>query len=1490
MKLKLCTALLTAVTLFVPLSSVAEKAPDAAAAKRTAVEAYGRLPLSFEATASPAHYLARNGSYAVLIGAGQSSVAVKEAKSGKHQTLRFAFENANPAAKLEAMEPQPGVTNYYLGHDASKWRLGVQSYGRLRSAGVYPGVDVVYYGDHRRLEFDYVVAPKADPSAIVLSFSGMDKFYKESSGDLVAEVAGQPVRFAKPYAYQKVDGTARPVDSEYVLAADGKVHLHLGQYDRNRELIVDPVVAFATYLGGSAADTGNGIAVDSTGSAYVTGQTCSSDFPDSPNPSLLTFEGACDAFVTKYSPGGAAYEFTTILGGSMPAGAAASGNGIALDAANPPNVYITGTTNIEDLPGAPAYSNPPVVLNSYQGGDSDAFIVVLNGSGTLQRTSYLGGSGADSGYGIVVDQATPPNVTVVGQTCSQDFPGYSAFETKVEPCVAFVTKLDNNLDIGYAYNPPGYSGASALSSAPPNAGGKTYYFSEFYGGQPVAPYPTGGAWQPVTGYTAGALVEDNQNPPHIELALNTGVSGPYVPAGTTLELPTPNWNTTTLGITLEGSMSWEDLGTPGIPPNAFTEAYGVAIDPQGDIFAAGGTNTAALASTIWPCSNGASGAWVLKVYANGTRPGGCAYEWTLETTPTDLTATLDTSRAIAVDSEGRAYVTGTMTGGGKTTGNSYNQTNGGNGDAFLARINQAGSAIDYFTYLGGSGKDEGLGVAVDGSFGAYVTGLTQSSDFPIINPLTDPNSLPVANAPIATIDGLQDAFITKFTADGSALIFSAYLGGSAADQGNAIALDTTNQGNMYVVGQTYSTDLVSNLIAEPFMTYTPPQPYIGGGNPDAIYGDAFVAMVPGSSLPTVTITPGSLNFGALDVGMTSQPVAVQYTNTNASSSVSINSITFGGNTPGAGDFMQVFPGTAPGDCAAGVILPDTYCNIWVVFTPSAGGPRSSTLFISDDTSTQAHVVSVSGTGEQPKVSLAPTSLVFAATTPYQPIGVQTAAQTLTLTNTGQGILDIGGITIGGTNPDDFNLSDGCNTTLASGSSCNISVTFTPSAAGVRTAILTIADNVPGSPTQSVTLQGTGAPVATPKFAPPSLTFPSQALNTASASQSVTITNTDTASTLDLTTPVATSGFQVVALSGSCGTTLAPSSSCVIGVTFTPTASGPLAGTLSVSTNAPSLPVIQVTLTGTGAAAVVPTGTISLAFVAPATGSFGPQTVGITSAAQTVTLTNTAATTLSVTGIAVIPAVTGNTDFGFGSGGSCSSTLPFNLAANASCSIQVTFTPSVTGAESASLKVTGGSSNSPQSLALTGTGTAAGTGGSDFNVTPVNFSGGESVVQGGTASYALSVAPVGSYTGTVTFTVTGLPAGTTWSVSPNPLTLNGAAQPGSAQAVTLTVSTSGGSGSAARAVPPGSLQRSIFLALLPFSVMGMLLMNKRRGMWLVLGLVLLCLLLGMVGCGGGSGSGSSGLAAGGPYSFTLVATSTGGAEVQNIPMQLVVSQQ
>ncbi|MGC2210734.1 MAG: choice-of-anchor D domain-containing protein, partial [Candidatus Korobacteraceae bacterium] len=1231
-------------------------------------------------------------------------------------------------------------------------------------------------------------APKADPSAIVLGFSGMDKLSKDSNGDLVAEVAGQPVRFAKPYAYQKVDGVARAVDSGYEMAADGKVHLRLGDYDRNRELIVDPVVGFATYLGGTGLDTGNGIAVDSSGNSYVTGQTCSADFATittvSPNPTGYTyssFNSICDAFVTEYNSTGSAYLYTTILGGTNPSGANASGNGIALDlsTANPAytnQAYIVGTTNFFDLPGAPLYTNPPTVPNSYQpGGDSDAFIVILAADGTLVRTSYLGGYGAGStaGNGIAIDykNSVPPAVSVVGQTCSGNFPFYSAFETMVEQCVAFVTKLDNNLDIGSKVLPIGTAGhidaeASAMSPAPASTATATYYFSEPYGGQPVAPLPTA-IWTPGANYPAGAIVVDTTAGSGVQLALNSGTSTSLANYCPTCVPPVPDWTDTKLGAnTIDGTISWEYLGPyTGTVAEEFSDAYGVAIDPQGGVFLAGGTNTASLLSTFWPCSGGGTGAWVLKVSSNH---GGCTYEWTLENTPTSIknNFTVDTATAIAVDSAGQSYVVGTASGTLGTSTNAYQPGNAstvaGGTNAFLVSVNQQGSSIRYATYLGGSGNDQGLGVAVDNNEEAYVTGSTTSQNFPVINPLVNPND----GYPLA-LSGAQGGFVTKFTSNGSALVFSSYLGGSGTDQSSAIAVstDTVNPDfvDIYVAGNTTSLDFESTLLQQPMAApnYAPPQATYGEA------GDAFVAMIPGASIPTVTVSPGSLTFASQSVGTTSAPQAVVYFNTNTLSAVQITSISFASSV-----YAQAIGNGTPPDCGAGsVVQPNSTCQILVTFKPtSTQNPQNSQLTIADDASSTPHVVKLTGSGVLlPVATLSTLSVPF----PDQALNVASAPIAITVTDTGSGPLQFSSIGFAGTNAGDFTQTNNCGSQLAAGSSCVIDVTFKPSALNGRTASLVLTDNAANSP-QSVALSGTG---------------------------------------------------------------------------------------ISAS------------------------GTIQLAFVAPSTGAFGTQQVGIASAAQTATLSNTSATTaLTVNSIAVVPQVTGNTDFAIvpsTGAGVCSSTFPFVLAVNASCTIQVTFTPSTAVSESANLTVNGSASNSPVSLALSGTGTGGGSGGGpDFNISGAS---GESVVQGGTATYYLQVAPVTGYTGTITFNVTGLPKGSSWSVSPNPLNLNGATQ-----TITLTVNTSGGNGSSARAVPPESGSRAIFLALLPFSMMGMLFMNKRRGIWLALVLVVLCLVLGMVGCGGGSSSG--GLAVGGPYSFNLVATSSGGTEVENVPLQLMVNQQ
>jgi hypothetical protein len=1334
MKLKLCSALLTVATVFAPFYLVAEQTQDAGA-KRNAIEKYGKLPLSFEPTDSTARFLARSGSYTVSVGASESSVAVTDEKSGKHQMLRFSFDNSSPAVRLEALEPQPGVTNYYIGQDPAKWRLGVKSFAKLRAPGVYPGVDVVYYGDHRRLEFDFVVAPKVDPGVIALSFAGMDKFYKDADGDLVAELAGHDVRFAKPYAYQKVGGLSKAVDAEYVLAGNGKVHLRVGEYDRNSELIVDPVVSYATYLGGSSGDVGNGIAVDNAGNAYITGQTCSANFPEgSVDIVNYTFEGACDAFVTKYSVGGTSNLYTTILGGTVPANATAAGNGIAVDNASlNPQVYVIGTTNISKLPMLLASA-----ANNYQGGDSDAFISILDANtGLLARTSYLGGSSADFGYGIAVDQATPPHVIAVGQTCSQDFPGYAAFETKIEACAAFITELDNALDIAspeLSTSSPGYMNPelSAFAPAPQSSGGESFYFSEFYNGQQtLGPYPTA-SWSAYTPFPQFAIVLDNLNPPHSQMATNSGCSGAYVPPSTTASNPIPDWNSALNGTTIDGQpitidklscgtpIVWRDLGPFVTPVYHTTAAYGVALDPQGDIYVAGGTNT----PSLFPYSQWTgSGAWILKVHGAGPGIAGTPiYGTVLETNATDLTGTIDTARAVAVDSESRAYVTGTASGSIFTTANAYQSAVAGGTDAFLLRMNTGGSAIDYSTYLGGSGNEQGLGVAVDGSFSPYVTGSTKSTNFPSINPISDPNT-GVDLAP----SGVQSAFVTRFTADGSGLILASYLGGSQEDQGNAIAVIPDPQNtvavtnyDMYVAGTTSSPDFETLLL--PFTLNQNNLPQFGYGttaNPGPLgtsyvpplqsYGgvsDAFVAMLLGSSLPSTAITPGSLTFDGQSVGTTSASQGLKFA-IQGSSDVQITGITF--SNP---DFRQA--PTAGGawtaaDCYANVDLgPDsltnpTGCTLSVTFTPSLQTPEHGTLSVQDNTSTTPHVIQLSGSSVVPTATYKYSTLSFG----NQALGVVSAPIALTITNAStnpSASVVINSITMSGANPGDFAETDDCSSALTLQNpvnpSCTVNVTFTPSADKARSVTLSIADT-----TQSTahTFAFTGQGVLVQSTVSSINAFQPQATNILSGAQTVTVKNIDPLQTLVVTGATATPGFLVTNnCAGSSGILPAanPNPSCTINVQFDPATAGPQTGTLTISGNGvtttsnwPALLSLSGTA-GANAALVVSPTTPTLTANAGLTGT------------QQWTLTNNSSFSLNIYNISI----GGASASLFAVANNCGTALP----AAGSCTITVSFNPTAAGNFSAALNISSDAANlavtplagsTANSAAILGVGTA-----------------------------------------------------------------------------------------------------------------------------------------------------------------------------------------
>ena len=577
-----------------------------------------------------------------------------------------------------------------------------------------------------------------------------------------------------------------------------------------------------------------------------------------------------------------------------------------------------------------------------------------------------------------------------------------------------------------------------------------------------------------------------------------------------------------------------------------------------------------------------------------------------------------------------------------------------------------------------------------------------------------------------------------------------------------MAPDVTNPKyyDMFLAGNSTSPDLLTTILTQPMSGWNfsipPPQPT------NAENGDAFVAMVPGASIPLVTVMPGSLVFATQDLNTTSANQQILYTNTNSLSTVQIDTLTFNNS-----EFQQSYGTGTPPDCVPGSqVAPLSTCQILVIFTPTVQNLQSGKLTITDDASSAAHVLNLSGYGAVPIDTISPTNLVFAATAPYQPLGTPTAAQLVTLKNVGTGVLNISNIAIIGTNPSDFSQNNTCAAQLASESSCTISVIFTPSVSGALSATLTITDNAAGSP-HTIPLQGTGA-------------------------------------------------------QGSGGS----SSS----------------------------------------------GSIQLA---PSIIAFGTQTLNTASGSQPVTLTNTSSTSaLAFSGVQLSDNL-GNSDFTQTNG------CPASLAALATCTIQVTFTPTVAAAETATLTVNG---NSSPSVAVSGTGGTTGSGSADFTLNPAN-NGGESVVQGNQATFSVSVSPANGFNSTISFTCAG-PSGTTCSVSPNPLTMNGVTVP----TVNLYVSTTGGNGGSAELAAPRFSSRPIFLALLPFSMMGILLINKRRCLWLVLMLVGLGLLMGLASCGAsGTSSSTTSPVAAGAYTVTLSGTSSGTTVVtHSLTLNLVVN--
>jgi hypothetical protein len=703
---------------------------DSQATKAQVSEAYGQLPLSFEAnrgqTDSEVKFLSRGNGYSLFLTSTEAVLALttprrgdaetrrenhgergtasslhaysvdaahpnSEIRNSKSAVLRMKLVGAKTTPQVEGRDELPGKSNYFIGSDPAKWRTNVSNYARVQYRDVYPGIDLIYYGNQRQLEYDFVVAPGADSRVINLNFKGAQKIRVDGQGDLLLQVAGGEVHQRKPVIYQEVDGLKKEIAGRYVIRGSYQVGFKVAKYDMSKPLVIDPVMVYSTYLGGSSEDIGQGIAVDGAGNAYVTGNTISTNFPITAGAVQTSSGGSREAFVTKVDSTGTAVVYSTYLGGSSDD----FGWGIAVDGVG--SAYFTGytfSTNFPATPGAARTTNA---------GGADAFVTKLNATGSaLLYSTYLGGSSLDRGFGIAVDGQGSAYVT--GSTFSTNFPvtGGAAQTTNASsPFIAadaFVTKLSPTGSVRIYST---YLGGASED-----------------GGLGIAVDGVGSAY--VTGST------QSTNFPTTLAAAQTSFAGRFDAFVAKLNAT----GSALLYSTYLGG-SFED------------SSLGIVVDGAGSVYVSGftfSTNFPTTLGAVQTNNAGISDAFVSKLDATGSA---LLYSTYLGGSGPD------TGRGIAVDGAASAYVTG------NTLSSNFPTTRGlgfshGSGYAFVTKLSQSGTALVYSTYLSGSGDDIGQGIAVDSADSAYVTGYTNSSNFPITLGAFQP-----ANA------GSYDAFVVK---------------------------------------------------------------------------------------------------------------------------------------------------------------------------------------------------------------------------------------------------------------------------------------------------------------------------------------------------------------------------------------------------------------------------------------------------------------------------------------------------------------------------------------------------------------------------------------------------------------------------------------------------------------------------------------------------------------------------------------------------------
>ncbi len=368
-----------------------------------------KLPPRFEPNRGQApadvHFVSYGNRFRLLI--GRSRATLQSSDAGNSEVIGWRIVGAAESGELQGLDRLPGVSSYFRGNDAGKWIRGVAHYAGLKRSNIYDGIDLIYRGSgHQAIEYDFVLAPGADPRVIALEFEGVSLAIDEN-GDLVLNAGARELRQKRPALYQEFSGERRLVEGSFVKLSENRVGFEVGEYDLDRPLVIDPVLDYSSYLGGGNVDSVRTLAVDKDGNTYLGGRTDSFDFPEA---TRIGGRGLGDAFVTKINAAGDAVLYSTVMGGAGDDAA----NAIAVNEAG--EVFLTGFTRSLAFP-----ITEGAFQTFYAGGSSDVIVAKLSADGTaLMYSTYVGGSFNDFANGIAIDSGGAAYVT--GATASFNYP------------------------------------------------------------------------------------------------------------------------------------------------------------------------------------------------------------------------------------------------------------------------------------------------------------------------------------------------------------------------------------------------------------------------------------------------------------------------------------------------------------------------------------------------------------------------------------------------------------------------------------------------------------------------------------------------------------------------------------------------------------------------------------------------------------------------------------------------------------------------------------------------------------------------------------------------------------------------------------------------------------------------------------------------------------------------------------------------------------